>query len=135
MDNEGKYGVLSADPTHSQVPHHRRAPHLHGHDRLLQDADPPTYASPVVDVEVRSCWYGAFTLLHSPTITRDYSRRRIEERMGEKGGWVGQRREERIKMEANEKQSVRRFSSSSKARASAHKPPASQQIHQRSRAK
>ncbi|KFZ10128.1 hypothetical protein V502_08294 [Pseudogymnoascus sp. VKM F-4520 (FW-2644)] len=39
----------------SQVPHDRRAPNLHGHDGLLQDADAPACASPAEHAQIRSC--------------------------------------------------------------------------------
>lgn len=44
-------------PSPSQVPHDRRAPNLHGHDGLLQDADAPACASPAEHAEIRPCWY------------------------------------------------------------------------------
>lgn len=41
----------------NEVPHNRRAPDLHGHDRLLQNFHAPAPASSFEHAEVRSCWY------------------------------------------------------------------------------
>lgn len=44
-------------PTPSQIPHDRRAPHLHGHDGLLQDVHAAARASPAEHAEIRSSRY------------------------------------------------------------------------------
>lgn len=46
-----------AHAQNSQVPHHRRAPHLHGHDGLLQDVCAAAHAPAAEHDEVRSSRY------------------------------------------------------------------------------
>lgn len=43
-----------------EIPHHRRPPHLHGHDGLLQDVRAPAPASPAEHAQVRSSRYVFF---------------------------------------------------------------------------
>ena len=41
----------------SKIPHHRRPPHLHGLDRLLQDARATSSTQTVEYAQIRSRWY------------------------------------------------------------------------------
>jgi len=51
------YKSLTKVPSNSEIPHRRRAPHLHGHDGLLPHVDPSACAPAAEHDEVRSCWY------------------------------------------------------------------------------